>query len=471
MQTYPKNDIILFPHKNIEGDVCMETLYQNARTIKRLKEYFQPYLCLLTQPSGTKFFLILLSMIAMQFITSIRNVYRWFLSGICKTSLNSYYYLLSYTEFPLEAFFRITIKVALSLIPKELNGLPIFLIIDDTLQAKFGTHFECYQIMFDHAKHNDTNYLKGHCFVALTISVPIIIEGSIRYLNIPVGFRLREKDENKLKIASKMLDNAMTVIGKNLMTILLCDSWYPKGDVRKTVMRHKNLQLIANVRIDTSIFALPPPRTGKRGAPRKKGDALSIFTDFNFIRIEDYYIAVRQVMTNLFKEPVYLTITTPNILNHKTYRLFISTLMPDAIIKQFNGYEKKLSDSLVSKIPWLLPLYLYSFRWSIEVCFYELKTFWSFGLYMLRSKNGIENFVNMLAMSYASMKILPVLDQQFSFLVNESALTVKNVIGDAIKQELFLWRFVSNSESYVNSEELFALISEFSSTVTSSKAS
>jgi len=449
----------------------METLYQNTRTIKRLKEYFQPYLLLLTQPSGTKFFLILLSMLAMQFITSIRNIHKWFLSGICDTSLNSYYYLLAITEIPLEAFFRITIKIALSLIPNELNGLPIFLIIDDTLQAKFGTHFECYQTMFDHAKHNKTNYLNGHCFVALMISVPIIIEGSIRYLNIPVGFRLRDKDENKLKIASKMLDNAMIILGSYPMTILLCDSWYPKGDVRKTVMRHKNLNLIANVRIDTNIFELPPPRTGKPGAPRKKGKALDIFKDFHFILIEDYYIAVKQVMTNLFKEPVYLTITTPNILNHKAYRLFISTLMPDVIRNQYNGYEKKLSDSLVSQIPWLLPLYLYSFRWSIEVSFYELKTFWSFGLYMLRSKNGIENFVNMLAMSYTSMKVLPLIDRKLSFLINESTLTAKNVIGDAIKQELFLWRFVSNFESYVNSEEIFTIFPEFYINGKHSKAS
>jgi len=439
----------------------VETLYQNARTIKRLKEYFQPYLSLLTQPSGTKLFLLLLSILAMQFVTSIRNIYRWFLSGICDSSLNSYYSLLAYTQIPLDAFFRETIKIAHSLIPKDLNGLPIFLIIDDTLQAKFGTHFECYQTMYDHARHNDSIYLKGHCFVALMIAVPLLIKGEIRYLNIPVAFRLREKDENKLKIASKLLDNAMIILADYPMTILLCDSWYPKGDVRKTVQRYKNLELIANVRIDTSIFELPPPRTGKRGAPRKKGRALSVFEDFNFIRIDDYYIAVKQVITNLFEGPIYLTVTTPNLLNHKSYRIFISTLLPETIRKQFKGYDKKLSDSLASQIPWLLPLFLYSYRWTIEVCFYELKTFWSFGLYMLRSKKGIENFINILAMSYASMRILPILDSKYSSLTNESVQTAKYVFGDAIKQEVFLWRFISNSENAINSQVIFDAFSDF----------
>jgi len=438
----------------------METLYQNARTVKRLKEYFQPYLSLLTQPSGTKFFLILLAMLSMQFVTSIRNIYQWFLSGIYGSSLNSYYHLLSYANIPLDAFFRITVKIAHSLIRQEIYGLPIFLIIDDTLQAKFGTHFECYQTMFDHARHDGSNYLKGHCFVALTISVPIIIEGSVRYLNVPVGFRMRGENENKLKIASKMIENAMIILADYPKIILLCDSWYPKGDVLKTVKHYKNLDLIANVRVDTSLFELPPPRTGKRGAPRKKGRALNIYEDFNFIRIGDYYIAVKLVITNLFEGPIYLTVTTPDLLHHNAYRIFISTLAPEAIRKQFKGMERKLSNSLLSRIPWLLPLFLYSYRWPIEVCFYELKTFWSFGLYMLRSKTGIENIVNTLSMAYTSMKILPLLDSKYSSLINESAQTAKCVFGDAIKQEMFLWRFVSRSVGAINFQEIFASISD-----------
>lgn len=449
----------------------METLYQNTRTIKRLREYFQPYLNLLTKPSGTKLFLVLLAMIAMQLTTSISFIYKWFLSDICDLSLNAYYHLLTYTEIPLDAFFRITVINAVSLIPKELNGLPIFLIIDDTLQAKYGTHFECYKKMFDHAKHNGSNYLNGHCFVSMMISVPVVINGSIRYLSIPVSFRLRNEKENKLKIASKMIDTAMEILADYPMTILLCDSWYPKGDVRKTVAGYKNLNLIANVRIDTHLFDLPPPRTGKPGRPAEKGRDLDIYTDFHFIRVEDYYIAVKKVLTNLFKEPLYLTVTTPNPDNHDAYRLFISTLMPDVISKQFKGYEKTLSDSLTSQMLWLLPLYLYSFRWSIEVFFYEMKTFWSFGLYMLRSKKGIEHFVNMQAMSYTCMRMLPVIDQQFTSLTNESAQTAKYVLGEAIKNELFLWRFVSKSENAVNYSEIFANFQEACSSSEHSEAS
>jgi hypothetical protein len=34
--------------------------------------------------------------------------------------------------------------------------------------------------LFDHAKHNGINYIKGRCFVALTSSFPIIVEASVR---------------------------------------------------------------------------------------------------------------------------------------------------------------------------------------------------------------------------------------------------------------------------------------------------
>jgi hypothetical protein len=343
----------------------------------------------------------------------------------------------------------------MALIPEELNGLPIFLIIDDTLQAKFGTHFECYQTMFDHAKHNGSNYLKGHCFVALMISVPVRVGGHIRYFNIPVGFRLRQKDENKLKIASKMIDCAMLILGDYQSVILLCDSWYPKGDVRKTVARYKNLDLIANVRVDSSLFELPPPRTGKPGRPATKGKPLDIHVDFHFIRVEDYYIATRQVMTNLFDGPIYAMVTTPNPDNHNTYRLFISTLMPRTLCQFFKGYDKMLSDRLTAQVLWLFPLFLYSYRWAIEVCFLEMKTFWSFGKYMLRTQTGIENFVNMTAMCYSCMKVLPLNDIAFASFACDSPQTVKYAVGEAVRCELFFHTFVTNPQTGINLSALF----------------
>ena len=434
----------------------METLYQTTVVIKRLRDYFQPYLCLLTKPSGHKAFLLILALLTMQFATSINNLYKWFLARAGKTSLNAYYYLLNETAIPMDKFFAITVRLAMSLLPSELNGLPVFLIIDDTLQEKFGTKFACYQTMFDHAKHNGTNYLKGHCFVALTICIPVIIEQEIKYLNVPVGYRLRGKDENKLKMASEMIDLVMDVLAEYPMVVLLCDSWYPKGKIIETVKKHTNLELISNVRVDTAMFEPKPERTGKPGRPRERGKKLNIHMDFSFIKVGDYFIGVKTVLTNLFEHlPIYATVTTPDLLKHDTYRVFICTVTPHALQQQFKGCEKNLSSSLNAHVLWLLPLFLYSYRWAIEVMFYEQKKFWSFGLYRLRSKAGIENFVNFASLSYACMKILPLMDDRFSSLASESPQSCKYIIGDAVRNEIFLLHFGSNPETALYSHLIF----------------
>jgi hypothetical protein len=288
--------------------------------------------------------------------------------------------------------------------------------------------------------------------------VPVLSEDDVRYLHVPVGYRLRE-EESKLKIAAAMIDTAMEVLADHPMVILLCDSWYPKGDVIKTVKKHKNLELIANVRVDTNIFGLPPKPTGKRGRPALKGKPLDIRSDFSFVRAGDYFIAVRAALTNLFEQlPVYVTVTTPDIMNHSAYRVFISTAQPEPLRRMFKCHGKNLSDSLNGQVLLLFPLFLYSFRWSIEVMFYEHKKFWSFGLYRLRSKAGIENFVNFLALCYACMKMLPRLDERFSALVSESPQTCKSLFADAIRYDLFLWRFERFPENGINYDCFFNML-------------
>ena len=230
----------------------------------------------MTKPSGHKLFLLLLAVMSMQALSSIAHIYNWFLRGISQVSLNAYYYLLTYTSLPTEKFAKVTIEKALSLIDEKVRNLPVLLLIDDTLQAKFGTKFECYSKIFDHAKHNGSLYLNGHCFVALAICVPVTVENTVKYLTVPIRFRLRGENENKLVIASEMIADAMKVLKTIPSVILLCDSWYPKGEVLETVKTYANLDLIANMRVDTVVYDLPQ-FTGKRGRPAKKGKKPRVF--------------------------------------------------------------------------------------------------------------------------------------------------------------------------------------------------
>jgi len=422
----------------------MEILYQKSKIISRVKKYFLPYIELLTKPSGHKLFLLLLAIVSMQAVTSIQHIYNWFLRGMSKLSLNAYYHLLSYTKLPTDKFSAVTLNKAIALTDPNLKDMPVLLLIDDTLQAKFGTKFECYTKMFDHARHTGSSYLSGHCFVALAVGIPVIVGNSIKYLTVPIRFWLKGENESKLTIASKMIADAMKVLKDIHAVILLCDSWYPKGEVLKTVSSYENLELIANIRGDTVLYDLPQC-TGKRGRPAKKGRKLSIYVDFDFSEFGKYYVAVRTVMTNLFKNPVYMAVTAANLENHKGYRLFLCTITPDKFIDIFREREQLLSQH--PHLCSLFPLFFYSFRWNIEVIFYELKTFWSFGEYMLRSKQGIENFINIISISYACAKLIPFEDDFFSDFSDVSTQTVKYAFGDVIRKELFFAHFVDFVET------------------------
>ena len=71
---------------------------------------------------------------------------------------------------------NITARTALNLIPLDLGSQPVFLCIDDTMVPKSGKKFEDVSKLFDHAAHNGSNYLNGHCFVSIMLCVPVWTE-------------------------------------------------------------------------------------------------------------------------------------------------------------------------------------------------------------------------------------------------------------------------------------------------------
>jgi hypothetical protein len=84
--------------------------------------------------------------------------------------------------------------------------LPVLLVIDDTLQEKFGIHFECIGKLFDYAKHNGSNYMNGHCFIGLVLKIPV---------------RMKVENIYYLTVSSEIGE----VLKEYMMANVLCDSW------------------------------------------------------------------------------------------------------------------------------------------------------------------------------------------------------------------------------------------------------
>ena len=193
-------------------------------------------------PTIETLFLLVLSILAMESACSIRSLYRHFLSGITKKSLNAFYYACSYAKTDYSGFMNITAGMALKLIPQNLQSQPVFLCIDDTMVAKSGTKFENVSKLFDHATHSGSNYLNGHCFVSLMLCVPVWNKSKVHYLSVPLGYRMWQKKESKLELAASMVRQAMPEFRSKRNVIILCDSWYVKKNLVSIVDEYEKYE-------------------------------------------------------------------------------------------------------------------------------------------------------------------------------------------------------------------------------------
>ena len=148
---------------------------------------------------------MILSILALESVHFIRFLYRHFLSGITEKSLNVFYYVCSYAEADYSRFMNTTARIALHLISEGFKDQPVFLCIDDTMVSKFGMKFENVSKLFDHAAHNGSSYLNGHCFVSIMLCVPVKNHDHALYLSVPLGYRMWQKKESKLKLAASMV--------------------------------------------------------------------------------------------------------------------------------------------------------------------------------------------------------------------------------------------------------------------------
>ena len=243
--------------------------------MSRLYRYFSIYFKECSAPTAESFFLLLLSILVLESADSLRFLYRHFISQVTEKSLNAFYYFCSYAKIDYSAFMNLTVKIALSIIPNTLRSQPLFLCMDDTMVTKYGTKFEDVSKLFDHAAHQGSSYLHGHCFVSLLLCIPVWKNGKIHYLSLPLGYRMWQKTTSKLALAAQMVTQVMPEL-QSKRTILLCDSWYAKQEVTALVEQFEHLDIVCNVRKDTVLYELPPKPSGKRDRPKKYGEKLSL---------------------------------------------------------------------------------------------------------------------------------------------------------------------------------------------------
>ena len=218
---------------NHKGAVHMKALYHNSYLISKLKNVFSEIFTNETAPTREHLMDLMMSVMALNGYQSVSYNYKHFIQDVSDHKLKSYYYALNESRLEIDDWLMAMVRTAVSLIPENLSKQSVILSIDDTMIEKYGEHFEYRSRLFDHAAHNGSSYLNGHCMVSLMISVPLMIGDKLRYISIPVGYRMWTKEETKLKMAADLVKLAMKEIGKDRNVILCCDSWYPKAEIVK----------------------------------------------------------------------------------------------------------------------------------------------------------------------------------------------------------------------------------------------
>lgn len=404
-------------------------IINNKSTLKTLKKYLFEYRDVFYKRSFELFVLMVISIITMQKVQSIKFIYEKFISKFWNKKLNSFYAFLGDKNHSIDEIMKITTKIAISKIPLEYRkNTSIFLTIDDTLQPKFGEKFENRYNLFDHARHTGSNYMNGHCIVSIAITIPIKNESGTKYLTLPIGYKIYDKSCTKLQLAIDMISAIMPELSE-FQVILLCDSWYTKKILLGLLKDHKNLKIIGALRSDTVLYDLKPDPTGKRGRPRKKGERLN-YKDFEFEYIEEdkLYIATKKCLTNLYDEPVIITLTTKDLDTFSSVRVYLSSIELDNIKTTTCKNGEKNSSNLYD---------VYKLRWNIEVMFYQQKQFWSLGAYMVRKKVAIEKYINLIGVAYSAMILLPFINSAFEHYKFHSPQEVKHIVSEAIREELF----------------------------------
>ena len=244
----------------------MNSLYLENSTMGSLFRFFSRFFSTATRPTQCLSTWLVIAQLALQTFPSLRFLHRNFLSQVTHCCLNSYYRALRNETVTSRSLRLQTAELACSLIPAALQNEPVFLSVGDTTVPKFGKKFDAVSLLHDYACHTGKPYVNGHCFVSLPLSVPVLSqrEGKaplIRYLAVPVGYRMWTKEKTKLELAGDLIEEVMPLL-KDRQVLLLFDSWYAKNSLIEQFLQYPRLAIICNIRSAPSQSQTIPLKTG-----------------------------------------------------------------------------------------------------------------------------------------------------------------------------------------------------------------
>jgi len=330
--------------------------------------------------------LTLLELIVGALLASGGHVTQAILALTPRLGWQAYHWMLEHGRFRLLGL----ISALCRIVRREIGARRCFAIIDDTLAPRSSAQAPGVAVRFDHAaKTNRPTFLLCQCFVTLSAVVPC----RDRPRSVPLVTGLCRSAGNAGKIA--MAKGLLRAVGALGPVCLLLDAWYMRGSLIRTALRLGH-EVIGQVRRDTALFALPPPRQpGRRGRSRLYGarldaDAVAALPASAIAGYAGRSARLRHAVCR------------PRFLKGVIVRAVWCELQ-----KGSGGWAKaRLLLSTDSTLSALAIVEAYSGRWTIEPLFRDLKTVDGLGAMWQRGRIALLRWLHLVQIARTLLVLL-----------------------------------------------------------------
>ncbi len=250
-----------------------------------------------------------------------------------------------------------------------LDNLPVYLIIDDTINEKIKPSSRAKAPIQDtqyHMSHLKNKSVWGHQIVQS------MIKTNDQCYPLHTEIFNKTYSKSKIDIAIDMI-NKMPILSEK--TYLLCDSWYPSKSIIECALS-KGIHTISAIKTNRLIY----PKGIKQQAKEFAKYIRINDTDLVTINNESYHVYRYEGKLNLIDNAdVLLSWKAKGSFEPKNMKAFLSTDIELSNVEILTHYQN---------------------RWSIEVYFKNVKQYLGFGGYQIRKIKSINRFLLLLKLTY-----------------------------------------------------------------------
>lgn len=263
-------------------------------------------------------------------------------------------------------------------------GVPLTVAVDDTLFHRRGKKVWAASWFHDGSAQDSrqSGYGNNWVIIGIVVTLPMLD----RPVCLPVLARLVRKDTtsaSRLWLAARTVEQLAAVLpGRRIHVV--ADAAYAGNELRTLP---SSVTWTTRLRKDAALFAPAPPRTGKRGRPRLKGDRLGTLTQ---LATTATFVPVTVVR---YGQTVTVHVTAVRCL---WYGVFGPRPVTVVLVRENPGRVGTYDLALVTTDTLTRPADLitrYAARWSIEVAIEDAKQLVGVGQARNRTAHAVERTV------------------------------------------------------------------------------